>query len=384
MSFSIFVVDSSPAVRRMVEEASTSEGFDVVGFQDGPEALEAARRISPALIIADYHLANMTFSGFCKEVHKLDNLTDTYLISLIDPADRPDEGHLRNLGVKAFLKKPFQADELVQVIKSLPLTARGEPSGLKRRAWPPVSTGTDSDEDDDAVPLIDGSRSLEQEDDTMMNQPGPVESSASSPAGTPSSQAPEDVMMSLFGQLLDSLSDRTEKRLGALVSTALEEQLSSRVRLLVRNELATQLGDVLSQDRLTTLLQPLLAQELPRLIQKEMVTCEPLIRQAVSELATVPIKETLTREAQEQADAVVRKHVPQAVRDHLEAIDLVVKEEIRQAALKQAPLLADELVRTTAERAVDRAVQRLVPELAEQHIRAELKRLSNGAEEIHA
>ncbi len=379
MSSSIFIVDSSPAVRRMVEETSTSEGFNVVGFQDGPTALEAARRISPALIIADYHLDNMTFSGFCKEVHKLDHLTDTYLISLIDPADRPDESHLRNLGVKAFLKKPFQADDLLQVIKSLELTAQAKRSGLKRRVWPPVSTGTDSDEDDEAVSFVDGS--LEQED-APMNQR--IESSPGSPAATPSSQEPEDVMKGLFGQLLQSLSNRTEQRLGVLLSTALEERLSSQVRPLVRTELATQLSDVLSRERLTTLLQPLLAQELPALIQKEMLACQPLIRQAISDLAMAPVNEMLAQTVREQADAMVRKHLPDAVREHLGAIDLIVKEEIRQAALKQAPLMADELVRNTAERAVDRAVQRLVPELAEQHIRAELKRLADGAEEIHA
>ena len=80
MPSSIFIVDSSPAVRRMVEQISTPEGFEVVGFQDGPAALEAARRISPTLIIADYHLDNMTFSGFCKEVNKLEHLTDTFII----------------------------------------------------------------------------------------------------------------------------------------------------------------------------------------------------------------------------------------------------------------------------------------------------------------
>ena len=77
MASPIFVVDSSPAVRRMVEQISTLEGFEVVGFQDGPAALEAARRSAPSLIIADYHLDNMTFSGFCKEINKLDNLTET-------------------------------------------------------------------------------------------------------------------------------------------------------------------------------------------------------------------------------------------------------------------------------------------------------------------
>ncbi|NJN71006.1 MAG: response regulator, partial [Nitrospira sp.] len=125
----IFVVDSSPAVRRMVEQISIPEGFEVVGFQDGPAALEAARRSPPSLIIADYHLDNITFSGFCKEINKLDNLTETSLISLINSADNPDENHLRTLGVKAFLKKPFQSEDLLEVLKSLEKTPAGSANG---------------------------------------------------------------------------------------------------------------------------------------------------------------------------------------------------------------------------------------------------------------
>jgi len=113
----IFIVDSSPAVRRMVEQISTPEGFKVIGFHDGPAALEAAQKMSPNLIIADYHLDNMTFSGFCKKVHESDNLADTYIVSLVSATDKLDEPHLKSLGVKAFLKKPFQSENLLEVIK---------------------------------------------------------------------------------------------------------------------------------------------------------------------------------------------------------------------------------------------------------------------------
>ena len=141
MASSIFVVDSSPAVRRLVEQISKPEGCDVVGFQDGPAALEAARRLSPNLIIADYHLENMTFSGFCKEVHKLDNLAETYIVSLVSPADHVDENHLRSLGVKAFLNKPFQSENLIDVIKDLEAQQATKANGIKKksRSWPPVS-----------------------------------------------------------------------------------------------------------------------------------------------------------------------------------------------------------------------------------------------------
>ena len=133
MASTIFVVDSSPAVRRLVEQISKPEGWDVAGFQDATAALEAARRMSPNLIIADYHLENMTFSGFCKEVHKLDHLAETYIVSLISPADRVDETHLRSLGVKAYLNKPFQSENLIDVIKDLEAQQASRANGSKKK-----------------------------------------------------------------------------------------------------------------------------------------------------------------------------------------------------------------------------------------------------------
>lgn len=377
MPSSIFIVDSSPAVRRMVEQISAPEGFEVVGFQDGPAALEAARRIRPSLIIADYHLDNMTFSGFCKEVNKLDHLTDTYLISLINPADRPDENHLRTLGVKAFLKKPFQSDDLLGVIKSLQQKQAGQANGkgLKRRAWPPVSTATDSDEQDDLLDHTDLSE--EQEDSAMDHSDAPGTTSAARPPAA----EPEDAMKGLFGQLLQSMTERTEKRLSDLLPAAIEQKLAGHVRPIVQKELEGQLGEILSHEQLAEIVRPLLIRELPALIKKEMAASEPLIRQAVSEMAGVLIKERVDQVVREQAEAGVRKQLPDVVREHLGAIDLIVQDEIRQATLKQAPLLADDIVRATAEQTVEQAVQRIVPELAEQHITAELKRLTDGAED---
>jgi DNA-binding response OmpR family regulator len=369
---SIFIVDSSPAVRRMVEQISTPEGFDVVGFQDGPAALEAARRISPALIIADYHLDNITFSGFCKEVNKLDNLSETYLISLVNPADRPDESLLKTLGVKAFLNKPFQSEDLLGVIKSLQQKSQPQPNGnrLKRRAWPPDSTSTDSDDDDAVMDQLDVSD--EQEDLTMDHPP----ESTTATKAAPASAGPEEAMKGLFGQLLESMTERTEKRIADLLPQAIEKELTTRIHSAVKKELDGQLGEILSQEQLTTIVHPLLMQELPSLIKQEVAASEALIRQAISDIANPAIKDVLDQSVRELAEASVRKQLPEVVREHLGSIDLLVKEEIRQATLKQAPLIADDIVRATAEQTVEQAVQRIVPELAEQHIKAELTRLT--------
>ena len=378
MASPIFVVDSSPAVRRMVEQISTSEGFEVVGFQDGPAALDAARKSNPSLIIADYHLDNMTFSGFCKEINKLDNLTETYLVSLVNPADRPDENHLRTLGVKAFLKKPFQSEELLEVILSLHQTqAMSNGKGLKRRVWPPTSTSTDSD-DDEAIDHLVGGDSQEE----PMSQSGSPPSA--SLAASVTASAPEDAMKGLFDQLLQSMTKRSELSLAELLPRMIDEKLGTHVQPIVQKELQAQLGNILSQEYLTTIIQPLVSQALSGLIKKELEASESIIRQTVSDVANVSIGEAVDRAVRDHAEAGVKKHVPDMIREHVGSINQMVKDEVQAAATKQASLIAADIVRTVAEQTVEQAVQRIVPDVAERHIKAELKRLIETEEASHS
>lgn len=378
MASPIFVVDSSPAVRRLVEQISIPEGFEVVGFQDGPAALEAARRSSPSLIIADYHLDNMTFSGFCKEINKLDNLTETYLISLVNPVDRPDENHLRTLGVKAFLKKPFQSDDLLGVLKSLQQKQVGASNSkiLKRRVWPPTSTSTDSD-DDEAIDHLESGDDQEEVMDQAGMSPSAPQASPIAPA------APEDAMKGLFDQLLQSMTTRSQQSLAELLPRVIDERLATHVRPTVQKELQAQLGSILSEEYLTTIIQPLVSQALPPLIRKELETSEPMIRQTVSDVARAFIGESVDRLVKDQIESGIRQYLPAVVREQAGTVDQLVKDELQRAVLKQASLLADDLVRATVGQTVEQAVQRIVPDVAEQHIKAELKRLIETEEESH-
>lgn len=371
----IFVVDSSPAVRRMVEQISSPEGFEVVGFQDGPAAIEAARQNAPSLIVADYHLDNMTFSGFCKEINKLDNLTETFLISLINPADHPDENHLRTLGVKAFLKKPFQPEDLLEVLKSLQKSPVGASSGkgLKRRAWPPTSTSTDSDSQESHDPVVTSLGPKEkqtQQSPTAIIPPTP-------------SAGPDDSIKGLLDQLLQSLTKRSEQRLTNLLPQMIDTTLSTHVRPIVTKELQEQLGSILSQEYLTSIIQQMITQALPSLVKQELVTSQPLIRQTVADLAKPLIGESIDRLVREQVESGIQQSLPAVVREQVGTIDLLVKEEVRQAISKQFPTLAEELIRATANDRVEQAVLQIVPDVAERQIKAELKRLIETEEASH-
>jgi CheY-like chemotaxis protein len=373
----IFVVDSSPAVRRLVEQISKPEGCEVVGFQDGPAALEAARRMSPNLIIADYHLENMTFSGFCKEVHKLDNLAETYIVSLTSPSDRVDEAHLRSLGVKAFLNKPFQSESLIDVIKDLEAQQTSMSNGAKRksRSWPPVSSATDSDEDN----LNDGSLTEEEEEQAMephaQPKPSPVTSTATPRA---SAAEPEEAIKGLFGQLLHSMSERTEKKIADLLPKMVGKELATLVAKAVEAEVSTHMRASLSEERLVQILEPLLMTALPKVLSREMSLLEPIIRHSVFETASPLIKERIDQFVREEINAV-RTALSDMVREELGSLEGLIKDEIHQAAAKQTAGMAEALVQATAREQVEQAVLRLVPNLVEEQIRAEITRLTQAA-----
>jgi DNA-binding response OmpR family regulator len=374
----IFVVDSSPAVRRLVEQISKPEGCEVVGFQDGPAALEAARRMSPNLIIADYHLENMTFSGFCKEVNKLDNLSETYIVSLTSPSDRVDEAHLRSLGVKAFLNKPFQSESLIDVIKDLEAqqTSRSNGAKKKSRSWPPVSSATDSDEDN----LNDDSLTEEEEKEQAIEphaqpKPSPVTSTAT-PRTSPAE--PEEAIKGLFGQLLHSMSERTEKKIADLLPKMVGKELATLVAKAVEAEVSTHMRASLSEERLVQILEPLLMTALPKVLSREMSLLEPIIRHSVFETASPLIKERIDQFVREEINAV-RTALSDMVREELGSLEGLIKDEIHQAAAKQTAGMAEALVQATAREQVEQAVLRLVPNLAEAQIKAEITRLTQAA-----
>jgi CheY-like chemotaxis protein len=373
----IFVVDSSPAVRRLVEEISKPEGCDVVGFQDGPTALEAARRMSPNLIIADYHLENMTFSGFCKEIHKLDNLAETYIVSLTSPSDRVDEGHLRSLGVKAFLNKPFQSESLIDVIKDLETQQASRKNGTKKksRSWPPVSSSTDFDDD----ALDNENVTEEEEEQAIAHNPQPKDPPVTTTSTTQASTAgPEEAMKGLFGQLLQSMSERTEKKIVELLPKMVGKDLATLVAKAVETEVRTQMGEAISETRLTQALEPLIMGALPKILSQEMSLFTPIIRQSISEVASPLIKERIDQFVREELNAV-RTALSDMVRGELQSLEGLVKAEIQEAAAKQTSGVVESLVQTTAQTQVEQAVLHLVPNLAEEQIKAEISRLTRAA-----
>ena len=60
MSPTLLIVDDHPSFRAIARVLLESDGFDVVGeAQDGAEAIEAARRLRPEVVLLDVQLPDM-------------------------------------------------------------------------------------------------------------------------------------------------------------------------------------------------------------------------------------------------------------------------------------------------------------------------------------
>ncbi len=381
----IFVIDSNPAVQRMVEQLSAPDGHQVLGFQDGPAALEAARSQSPALIIADYHLENITFSGFCKEIGRQDNLAETLIVSMVDAADRLDESKLRSLGVRAFLKKPFQREQLLDTIKDTLAGAAGRRSAkpAKARTWPPVSTGTDDEAEPESLQdAVNDAPHHEREKEQATMAPSPTQQvSVSTSAPHLTRSQGEELMKGLVDHLLHSTTVQADKTIANLLPQAIAKevagQLGNALGKAVQGEVSKHLTEALAPERLQNSLREMIQEELKRQTQSQLAGIEATVRQAVTDLAPALVEQSADKRLGELASTGVKKHLPEALQAHLEMINQLVKKEVEHVAANCARQAADDIVREMAKDPIQQAVQQIVPDVAETQIRAEISRLSS-------
>ena len=373
MGSTIFVIDNSPAVRRMVEQLSAPDGHRVLAFQDGPTALEAARSQSPALIIADYHLEQMTFSGFCKEIGRQDNLAETLIVSIVDSSDRLDESKLRALGVRAFLKKPFQREQLLETIQSILSKPEGSRSQkpAKSRTWPPATTG--ADDDDETAPDASADHASRQ---AGKKEQAPMSSTA--PATTPTG---EELMRGLVEHLLQSTTVKADRAITELLPAAVAKevagQLGAALGKAVQAEVSKQVAEALAPERMQTGLRSIIQGELKRQTEAQLAGVNTTIRQTVTDVAPALVEQAAEKRLGDLTDGGVKKHLPQALQAHLDMITQLVKKEVEHVAANCARQAAEDIVREMAKDPILQAVQRIVPDVAETQIRAEITRLSS-------
>ncbi|TMJ07899.1 MAG: response regulator transcription factor [Bacillati bacterium ANGP1] len=110
MSQTVLVVEDDPKIVNLLGLYLKREGFNVASAADGREALDAATRIRPSLIILDLMLPHMDGVEVCR---RLRAASDVPILMLTARVDELDKLLGLSLGADDYVTKPFSPREVV-------------------------------------------------------------------------------------------------------------------------------------------------------------------------------------------------------------------------------------------------------------------------------
>jgi DNA-binding response OmpR family regulator len=123
------VVDDEPSLTRVVAGYLEHEGFVVTTAPDGQQALAAARRDPPDVVVLDVMMPGIDGIEVCRQLR---TFSDAYVIMLTARTEEVDTLIGLSVGADDYMTKPFSPRELTARIR-----------GLLRRPRTPVHAGGD-------------------------------------------------------------------------------------------------------------------------------------------------------------------------------------------------------------------------------------------------
>jgi DNA-binding response OmpR family regulator len=112
-SVEILIVDDDEHIRALVTELLTRRGYTVVAAETGEDALAAARRQVPDLVLVDVHLPGQSGYEVCQEIRaEFGEAVPILFLSGVRTESYDRVAGLR-LGGDDYIVKPFAPDELL-------------------------------------------------------------------------------------------------------------------------------------------------------------------------------------------------------------------------------------------------------------------------------
>lgn len=101
----VMVVDDIPVVRETVAKLLRHEGFETICAANGREALDAARRSPPALVLLDVMMPEMNGMQFLEQLRGDPKIQNTPVIMMTANSDDEWQRRALQLGVSEYLVK---------------------------------------------------------------------------------------------------------------------------------------------------------------------------------------------------------------------------------------------------------------------------------------
>ena len=111
----VYIIDDDPELRESLQEFLELEGHEISAFSSGEEALPAASKHSPDVILLDLKLPGMDGLMFLEEVKK--NVTDVEVIMITGYGDVNSAVKAMKLGAWDYITKPFETQEISLIVE---------------------------------------------------------------------------------------------------------------------------------------------------------------------------------------------------------------------------------------------------------------------------
>ncbi len=115
----LLAVDDSPSVRQMIRLALAGTGFEVIEASDGIEALEKATSNTIDIVVTDLNMPRMNGLSFIKHLRARPSHHGLPIVVVTTESDQTFSKEARAAGATAWITKPFGAQQLLDVIRSL-------------------------------------------------------------------------------------------------------------------------------------------------------------------------------------------------------------------------------------------------------------------------
>jgi CheY-like chemotaxis protein len=115
----ILVVDDSPSVRRVVSNMLKQHQWEVQTARDGVEALEMITQQAPAAVLLDIEMPRMDGYELMATVRAQEQYRTLPLVVLTSRAAAKHQKSAMQLGANAYVVKPYQDEELINILNAL-------------------------------------------------------------------------------------------------------------------------------------------------------------------------------------------------------------------------------------------------------------------------
>jgi chemosensory pili system protein ChpA (sensor histidine kinase/response regulator) len=122
---SIMVVDDSLTVRKITSRMLEREGFQVVTAKDGVDALEQLVEYKPDVMLLDIEMPRMDGFDLARNVRADARLKDVPIIMITSRMADKHRNYAMEIGVNNYLGKPFQEEQLLELITGFIAAQRG-------------------------------------------------------------------------------------------------------------------------------------------------------------------------------------------------------------------------------------------------------------------